>query len=100
MKKSEPTIYYCAICGNSYESIEERAECETKCIQERKEAEAKKKQLEHEAAKTASEEAIYTALADVNTMIAEHLREYRTLILKRNYPYLKYLFKSDIGLWI
>lgn len=97
MRKTEPNKYHCAICGNSYEHVEERAKCEAKCIRERQEAEAKKKQLEYEAAKTASEEAIYMALSDVNEMIAEHLRKYETLMLKNNYPYLRYLFKN--GWW-
>lgn len=94
-----PEMYHCAICGNGYENVEERAECEAKCIKERKEAEAKKKQLEHEAARTASEEAICMALADINEMIAEHLRKYESLMLKSNYPYLRYLFKNNIGWW-
>ena len=96
---TEPEMYRCAICGNSYEHVEERAECEAKCIRERQEAEAKKKQLEHEAARAASEEAIYAALSDVNEMIAEHLRKYDSIMLKSNYPYLRYLFKNNVGWW-
>lgn len=93
------TYYYCSICGNSYESVEKRAECELKCFKERKEAEEKKKEFEREEARIASEEAIYKALVEVDGMVAEHLHEYESLTLKDNYPYLRYMFKNNIGWW-
>lgn len=98
IKSIEPEKLYCAICGNSYECVEDRAECEAKCIKERQEAEEKRKQFEYDEAKNASEEEIWDALSSVNKMIAEHLNRFETLSLKHNYPYLRYLFKS-VGWW-
>ena len=96
---TEPEKLYCAICGNSYEEVEDRAACEAKCIKERQEAEEKRKQFEYDEAKNASEEEIGDALSSVNKMIAEHLQRFETLSLKNNYPYLRYLFKNSVGWW-
>ena len=35
------TMYKCAICGKTHESIEQRAKCEMTCLEKMKEAEAK-----------------------------------------------------------
>lgn len=41
--------FKCAICGKEFEDVEERIHCETTCLHQRKEAEAKKKELELQA---------------------------------------------------
>lgn len=96
---TEPEKLYCAICGHGYEEVEDRAACEAKCIKERQEAEEKRKQFEYDEAKNTSEEEIWDALSSVNKMIAEHLNTFGTLSLKSNYPYLKYVFKNNVGWW-
>lgn len=91
----EQKRYYCAACGKTYDTIEERATCELKCSAERKKAEEAKKKEAHEAARKASEENIYKALSDINEMLAKHFEEYHTLSIEKNYPYLNYIFKKS-----
>ena len=84
--------YTCAICGESYESVEERVQCESKCIVHHKKAEEEKKRNEYATKKRESEQAINKELSNVNEMIAKHLKEYETVALNKNYPYLNYIF--------
>jgi len=85
-------MYTCAICGKTYESVDERVTCETKCVIERNRAEEEKKRNEIEVSRNKSEDAINEALCDVNKMLAEHLNKYGNFQINRNYPYLKYVF--------
>lgn len=91
----EPNMYHCAICGESYETVEERAACESKCLIERKKADEEKKREEYEKNRKASEKEIYAALSFANEAIAKHVKEYKTLSLEKNYPYLKYVFSNS-----
>ena len=45
---SNKMVYHCAICGKPYDTVDERVACETKCLAERKKAQAEleKKKLE------------------------------------------------------
>ena len=45
---SNKMVYHCAICGNPYDTVDERVACETKCLAARKKAQAEieKKKLE------------------------------------------------------
>lgn len=45
---SNKMVYHCAICGKSYDTVDERVACETKCLAARKKAQAEleKKRLE------------------------------------------------------
>ena len=80
-------MYKCAICGNEYEDLEGRIECETQCLKEFKEAEALKK--------VESASAIYEKLTEVDLMLKEHMKEYESFALYGNYPYLKYVFNHN-----
>lgn len=91
----ESTMYTCAICGESYETVEERAACESKCLVERKKANEEKQREEYERKRKVSEDEIYTALSAANELIANHVKNYKELSLKKNYPYLKYIFSNS-----
>ena len=45
---SNKIVYHCAICGKPYDTVDKRVACETKCLAERKKAQAEleKKKLE------------------------------------------------------
>lgn len=85
--------FYCGVCGNPYSTVEERAQCEAKCIEELKKLEEEKKRNEYETKRKESTEAIYTALDTVNDMLEKHFEEYHTLSLKKGYPYLQNIFR-------
>jgi hypothetical protein len=88
-------MYKCAICGNEYECLEGRIECETQCLKEFKEAEALKKVDEYNAKRKESASAIYEKLTEVDLMLKEHMKEYESFALYGNYPYLKYVFNHN-----
>lgn len=92
-------MYKCAICGNEYEDLEGRIECETLCLKELKEAEALKKADEYNSKRKESLNDIYEKLTEVDTMIKEHMNEYGSFSLYGKYPYLKYIF-NHTSWWI
>lgn len=96
---NEQKNYICAVCGESYKTIEERMNCESKCLAKLKKAEEEKKRNEQKLKQQEKEQAIYKALDNVNTMIAEYLKEYDTLTLNKEYPYLSYIFKH-LSWWL
>ena len=83
--------YYCAVCGKSYDSFEERAMCESKCIADRKQAEADKKRNEYEAKRKESAKNITDTLNELEEMIANHFEQYRALEITKTYPYVQHV---------
>lgn len=88
--------YVCAICGTEHGHIEERIECETKCLEARKEAEKQKAREDLNKRCAESAKAIEDALTDVDTMIKNHMKDFDMLQLSRNYFYLAYLFGKNL----
>lgn len=96
---NEQNKYICAVCGESYKTIEERMNCESKCLAELRKAEEEKKRNEQKFKQKEKEKAIYKALDDANNMIAEYIKEYDTFTLNKSYPYLSHIFKF-FPLWL
>ena len=88
-------MYECAICGKSYPSIDQRVECETKCLAERKKLEEEMKRNQYNTKRDESAREINKALYDVNEMITEHLKKYTSLSLSDDYPQLRYIFNRS-----
>ena len=88
--------YYCAICGKSYDCVKDRIQCESKCFEEYKAAEAKRKENEIKAKRDASSKEIEKKLEEVNDMLEKHLKEYDSFSLKGNYYYLRYIFTKTM----
>ena len=84
--------FYCGVCGNPYETVEGRAQCETNCIKELKKLEEEKKRNEYETKRKESTEAICEALDNINNMLSIHFKEYHSLSLNKGYPYLENIF--------
>ena len=89
-------MYHCAICGKPYETVEGRAECEAKCIAERKAAEDLKNAQERELKRRNSADNINKALNNVEGLLKEHFENYGKLTLIENYPNLKILFSNRL----
>lgn len=88
---TKKNMYTCAVCGKSYDAIEDRVNCESKCLAELKKVSEEKKKNEYEAKRRESEKAICRALGDVNEMMAEHFATYNSLSIHKNYPYINYV---------
>lgn len=84
--------YVCAICGKEHERIEERIQCETKCLEERKKAEKQKERDDFNKRYMDSNKAVEDILVEANEAVHAHLKEFGALSLSRDYYYLSYLF--------
>ena len=78
---SNKMVYHCAICGKPYDTVDERVACETKCLAERKKAQAeieKKKLEEKKNTRKAEIEKKYKELA---TLVNDYCKDYGSLQL-------------------
>lgn len=71
--------YRCAICGKSYDTIDERVTCETKCLAARKKAqvELEKKKLEEEKATRKAE--IEKKYKELSALVNDYCKDYGSL---------------------
>ena len=71
--------YRCAICGKSYDTIDERVTCETKCLAARKKAqvELEKKKLEEEKATRKAE--IEKKYKELSALVNDYCNDYGSL---------------------
>ena len=94
-------VYHCAICGKSYDTVDERVACETKCLAARKKAQAEieKKRLEEE--KTTRKAEIEKKYKELSTLVNDYCKDYGSLQLgesryfEDNFPTLSKL----LGWW-
>lgn len=84
--------FYCAICGQGFDDLEQRIKCETKCMKAKKDEEAKKAAEEEKMEKKKSDEAINAEFAKIEKMLKEHYSKYDSVRLNTNYPNLRYVF--------
>lgn len=92
-------VYKCALCGQEFETVEERARCEVDCIHDRREAERAKKMNEYLEAKNASAAKIEEKMDEINSMIQVHMSKYNELTVKKPYHFLAYVLKKRIFLF-
>lgn len=73
--------YSCAICGKSYDTIDERVTCETKCLAARKKAQAEleKKKLEEEKVTRKAE--IEKKFKELSNLVNDYCKDYGSLQL-------------------
>ena len=73
--------YRCAVCGKSYDTIDERVTCETKCLAARKKAQAEleKKKLEEE--KTTRKAEIEKKFKELSNLVNDYCKDYGSLQL-------------------
>lgn len=74
-------MYCCAICGKGYETIEERAACETKCIADRKKAEEALKKQKLEEEKNERKKEIEVKWKELNELTSEYIKDYGSIQL-------------------
>lgn len=79
--KTNNVKYRCAICGNSYDTIDERVDCETKCLAARKKAQAEleKKKLEEEKVTRKAE--IEKKFKELSNLVNDYCKDYGSLQL-------------------
>ena len=91
--------YTCAVCGNEYETILERAKCEEKCVIETEKAAEQMRQEKIECERKESEKAICDELSYINELLANHYEKYKKFSITGSYPYLSYVF-GRLPIWL
>lgn len=68
--------YKCGICGEIYDSIEERMNCESKCLKKQKEEERKAAEAKKKAEKEARQTEVNKALEDAYALLNKFVDDY------------------------
>ena len=94
--------YNCAICGKSYDTIDERVACETKCLADRKKAQAALEKKKLEEKKSTRKTEIEKKYKELATLVRDYCHDYGSLQLgeshyfdDNNFPALSKL----LGWW-
>lgn len=94
--------YNCAICGKSYDTIDERVACETKCLADRKKAQAALEKKKLEEKKSTRKAEIEKKYKELTTLVRDYCHDYGSLQLgeshyfdDNNFPALSKL----LGWW-
>ena len=91
---SNKGMYCCAICGKGYETIEERSNCETKCLVDRKKAEEALKKQKLEEEKNTRYKEIETKWNELNKLTSEYIKDYGSIQLGERSLFEDSLFPS------
>lgn len=89
-------MYRCGFCGKEHDKLEDRVVCESACFKKYQADEEARKQNEYQVKRKQSADAIYAEFDKVEKMIKDHIKEYKTLDIHKQYPYLKYVFDRTI----
>ena len=76
---SNKMVYHCAICGKPYDTVDERVACETKCLVERKKAQAELEKKKLEEKKTTRKEEIEKKYKELSTLVKNYINDYGSL---------------------
>lgn len=71
-------MYRCGVCNHEYETLEERNVCETKCIKERKEAEANLHRQKLEEEKKKYDEEITAKFNELKKLVHTFSRKFQS----------------------
>lgn len=68
--------YTCGICGNSYTTILDRANCEIKCVKKAEEEARKAEEKKKAAEQAMRKEAVDEALENLHRLVSEYVKDY------------------------
>lgn len=96
MKKEENNIYSkpmykCAICDKVYESVQERMNCEMKCIKKQQEEEKAAAEAKKKAEKDARQQEVSAALDNVYALVNKYVEDYGSFTYNGKYKGLDML---------
>lgn len=76
---SNKMVYHCAICGKSYDTVDERVACETKCLAARKKAQAEIEKKKLEEKKNTRKAEIEKKYKELSTLVKNYINDYGSL---------------------
>lgn len=68
--------YACSICGASYDTVQERAKCELKCVKKIEEEERKAAEAKKQAEKDARHTEVFEALKTASDLLSAYTEDY------------------------
>ena len=72
---SNKMVYHCAICGKSYDTVDGRVACETKCLAARKKAQAEIEKKKLEEKKNTLKAEIEKKYKELATLVNEYCKD-------------------------
>ena len=98
---SNKMVYHCAICGKPYDTVDERVACETKCLAERKKAQAELEKKKLEEKKTTRKEEIEKKYKELSTLVKNYINDYGSLQIgdTRYFDYNMPTLSKLLGWW-
>lgn len=87
---SKPT-YKCAICGEVYDNVQARMQCEMKCIKKQEEEEKKAAEAKMKAEKDARQQEVSAALDNAYALIGKYIEDYGSFTYNGQYKGLDML---------
>ena len=76
---SNKMVYHCAICGKSYDTVDERVACETKCLAARKKAQAEIEKKKLEEKKNTRKAEIEKKYKELSALVKNYINDYGSL---------------------
>lgn len=76
---SNKMVYHCAICGKPYDTVDERVACETKCLAERKKAQAELEKKKLEEKKNTRKAEIEKKYKELSALVNDYCKDYGSL---------------------
>ena len=76
---SNKMVYHCAICGKPYDTVDERVACETKCLAERKKAQAEIEKKKLEEKKNTRKAEIEKKYKELSALVKNYINDYGSL---------------------
>ena len=76
---SNKMVYHCAICGKSYDTVDERVACETKCLAARKKAQAEIEKKKLEEKKNTRKAEIEKKYKELSALVNNYINDYGSL---------------------
>ena len=76
---SNKMVYHCAICGKSYDTVDERVACETKCLAARKKAQAEIEKKKLEEKKNTRKAEIEKKYKELSALVNDYCKDYGSL---------------------
>lgn len=80
-------MYKCEICGHSYENLEDRIDCEVKCLRDRKIAEENRKKIELEEKKEARRAEVEAAQKKYLELLEAYIKDYGVFSSNNIFPH-------------
>ena len=83
--------YKCAICGEVYNNVQDRMNCEMKCIKKQEEEEKKAAEEKKKAEKNEREQEVNAALDNAYSLVDKYIEDYGSFVYNGKYKGLEML---------